>query len=94
MSLCASLVLDTACTSRNPRLEVDSAKLRIFKALPPVMDTADDLNTCGVDNQPVSDGHKGQLGTRDQPTVWRRGTLYSSGTTAHTPSRSRPRDRS
>jgi cytochrome c peroxidase len=95
-------VLGAACTSRKPRVEVDSAELGIFKALPPVMDTAanpvsedkvvlgrmlyydarlskgqdiscdscHELNKYGVDNRPVSDGHKGQLGTRNAPTVY------------------------
>src|ERR1035438_10577090 len=40
LSLCAFLMLGAACTSRKPGVEVDSAKLRIFKALPPVMDSA------------------------------------------------------
>jgi cytochrome c peroxidase len=29
-----------------------------------------DLATYGVDNQPTSDGHKGQVGTRNSPTVF------------------------
>jgi cytochrome c peroxidase len=29
-----------------------------------------DLATYGVDNQPTSDGHKGQMGTRNSPTVY------------------------
>jgi cytochrome c peroxidase len=81
---------------------VDSARLGIFQALPPVMDsTANPIsdaklalgrmlyfdarlskgqdvscNSChvlshyGVDNQPVSDGYKGQKGTRNSPTVY------------------------
>jgi cytochrome c peroxidase len=83
-------------------VEVDFARLGIFRALPPVMDTAANpvseekvvlgrmlyyearlskgqdisynschgLNTYGVDNRPVSDGHKGQEGTRNAPTVY------------------------
>jgi cytochrome c peroxidase len=100
--LCAFLVLGAACTSRKPAVQVDSARLGIFKALPPVMDsTANPIsdaklalgrmlyfdarlskgqdvscNSChvlshyGVDNQPVSDGYKGQKGTRNSPTVY------------------------
>jgi cytochrome c peroxidase len=100
--LCAFLMLGAACTSRRPGVEVDSAKLGIFKALPPVMDSAanpiteekvalgrmlyydarlskgqdvscnscHDLNKYGVDNQPVSDGDKGQKGTRNSNTVY------------------------
>jgi cytochrome c peroxidase len=100
--LCALLVLGAACTSRKPAVEVDSARLGIFKALPPVMDSAANpiteekvvlgrmlyydarlskgqdvsCNSChelskyGVDNQPVSDGDKGQKGTRNAPTVY------------------------
>jgi len=100
--LCALLMLGAACTSRKPGVEVDSARLAMFKALPPVMDSAanpiteekvalgrmlyydprlskgqdvscnscHELNQYGVDNQPVSDGHKGQKGTRNAPTVY------------------------
>lgn len=100
--LCAFLVLGAACTSRKPAVQVDSARLGIFKALPPVMDSAANpisdakvalgrmlyfdarlskgqdvsCNSChvlshyGVDNQPVSDGYKGQKGTRNSPTVY------------------------
>jgi len=100
--LCAFLVLGAACTSRKPAVRVDSARLGIFKALPPVMDSAANpisdakvalgrmlyfdarlsrgqdvsCNSChvlshyGVDNQPVSDGYKGQKGTRNSPTVY------------------------
>jgi cytochrome c peroxidase len=100
--LCAFLLLGAACTSRKPAVEVDSARLEIFKALPPVMDSAANpiteekvvlgrmlyydprlskgqdvsCNSChelskyGVDNQPVSDGDKGQKGTRNAPTVY------------------------
>jgi cytochrome c peroxidase len=100
--LCAFLVLGAACTSRKPTVQVDSARLGIFKALPPVMDSAANpisdakvalgrmlyfdarlskgqdvsCNSChvlshyGVDNQPVSDGYKGQKGTRNSPTVY------------------------
>ena len=39
VSLCAFLMLGAACTSRKPGVEVDSARLVIFKALPPVMDS-------------------------------------------------------
>ena len=102
LSLCAFLMLGAACTSRKPGVEVDSARLGIFKALPPVMDSAANpiteekvvlgrmlyydprlskgqdvsCNSChelskyGVDNQPVSDGDKGQKGTRNSPTVY------------------------
>jgi cytochrome c peroxidase len=102
LSLCAFLMLGAACTSRKPGVEVDSARLVIFKALPPVMDSAANpiteekvvlgrmlyydarlskgqdvsCNSChelskyGVDNQPVSDGDKGQKGTRNSPTVY------------------------
>jgi cytochrome c peroxidase len=102
VSLCALLVLGTAFPSPRPRVEVDPARLGIFKALPPVMDAAanpvsedkvvlgrmlyydarlskgqdvscnscHELNKYGVDNQPVSDGHKGQKGTRNAPTVY------------------------
>ena len=102
VSLCAFLMLGAACTSRKPGVEVDSAKLGIFKALPPVMDSAANpisdakvalgrmlyfdarlsrgqdvsCNSChvlshyGVDSQPVSDGYKGQKGTRNSPTVY------------------------
>jgi cytochrome c peroxidase len=102
VSLCAFLMLGAACTSRKPGVEVDSARLGIFKALPPVMDSAanpiteekvvlgrmlyydprlsrgqdvscnscHELNKYGVDNQPVSDGDKGQKGTRNAPTVY------------------------
>ena len=102
VSLCAFLMLGAACTSRKPGVEVDSARLGIFKVLPPVMDSAanpiteekvvlgrmlyydarlskgqdvscnscHDLSKYGVDNQPVSDGHKGQKGTRNSPTVY------------------------
>jgi cytochrome c peroxidase len=95
-------MLGGACTSRKPAVQVDSAKLGIFKALPPVMDSAANpitdekvalgrmlyydarlskgqdvsCNSChvlsqyGVDNQPVSDGFKGQKGTRNSPTVY------------------------
>jgi cytochrome c peroxidase len=100
--LCAFLMLGAACTRRKPGVEVDSARLGIFKALPLVMDSAANpisdakvvlgrmlyydarlskgqdvsCNSChvlsqyGVDNQPVSDGHKGQKGTRNSPTVY------------------------
>ncbi|MGA2770130.1 MAG: cytochrome c peroxidase [Bryobacteraceae bacterium] len=100
--LCAFLMLGAACTSRKPAVEVDSARLGIFKALPRVMDSAANpiseekavlgrmlyydarlsrgqdvsCNSChelskyGVDNQPVSDGDKGQKGTRNAPTVY------------------------
>ena len=100
--LCAFLVLGAACTGRKPAVRVDSARLGIFKALPPVMDSAANpisdakvalgrmlyfdarlsrgqdvsCNSChvlshyGVDNQPVSDGYKGQKGTRNSPTVY------------------------
>ena len=100
--LCVFLMLGAACTSRKPAVQVDSAKLGIFKVLPPVMDSAANpisdakvalgrmlyydarlskgqdvsCNSChalskyGVDNQPVSDGHKGQKGTRNSPTVY------------------------
>jgi cytochrome c peroxidase len=99
---CAFLMLGAACTSRKPAVAVDSARLGIFKALPPVMDSAanpiteekvvlgrmlyydprlskgqdvscnscHELNKYGVDNQPVSDGDKGQKGTRNAPTVY------------------------
>ena len=102
VSLCAFLMLGAACTSRKPAVAVDSARLAIFKALPPVMDSAanpiteekvalgrmlyydprlskgqdvscnscHELNKYGVDNQPVSDGYKGQKGTRNAPTVY------------------------
>ena len=102
VSLCAFLMLGAACTSHKPGVEVDSARLGIFKALPPVMDSAANpiteekvvlgrmlyydarlskgqdvsCNSChelskyGVDNQPVSDGDKGQKGTRNSPTVY------------------------
>ena len=102
LSLCAFLMLGAACTSRKPAVEVDSARLGIFKALPPVMDSAANpisdakvvlgrmlyydprlskgqevsCNSChelskyGVDNQRVSDGDKGQKGTRNAPTVY------------------------
>jgi len=102
VSLCAFLMLGAACTSRKPAVEVDSARLGVFKALPPVMDSAANpiteekvvlgrmlyydprlskgqdvsCNSChelskyGVDNQPVSDGDKGQKGTRNAPTVY------------------------
>jgi cytochrome c peroxidase len=102
VSLCAFLVLSAACTSRKPAVAVDSARLGIFQALPPVMDSAanpiteekvvlgrmlyydprlskgqdvscnscHELNKYGVDNQPVSDGDKGQKGTRNAPTVY------------------------
>ena len=102
VSLCAFLMLGAACTSRKPGVAVDSARLGIFKALPPVMDSAANpiteekvvlgrmlyydarlskgqdvsCNSChelskyGVDNQPVSDGDKGQKGTRNSPTVY------------------------
>ena len=40
LSLCAFLMLGAACTSRKPGVEVDSARLVIFKALPPFMDSA------------------------------------------------------
>jgi cytochrome c peroxidase len=102
VSLCAFLMLGAACTSRKPAVAVDSARLGIFKALPPVMDSAANpiteekvalgrmlyydprlskgqdvsCNSChelskyGVDNQPVSDGDKGQKGTRNAPTVY------------------------
>ena len=102
VSLCAFLILGAACTSHKPAVAVDSAKLAIFKALPPVMDSAanpiteekvalgrmlyydprlsrgqdvscnscHELNKYGVDNQPVSDGDKGQKGTRNSPTVY------------------------
>ena len=100
--LCAFLMLGAACTSRQPKVEVDSARLAMFKVLPPVMDSAanpiteekvalgrmlyydprlskgqdvscnscHELNQYGVDNQTVSDGHKGQKGTRNAPTVY------------------------
>jgi cytochrome c peroxidase len=100
--LCAFLMLGAACTSRKPGVEVDPAKMGVFKVLPPVMDSAANpisdakvvlgrmlyydarlskgqdvsCNSChmlskyGVDNQPVSDGHKGQKGTRNSPTVY------------------------
>ena len=102
LTFCAYLMLGAACTSRKPGVEVDSARLGVFKALPPVMDSAANpiteekvvlgrmlyydarlskgqdvsCNSChelsryGVDNQPVSDGHKGQKGTRNSPTVY------------------------
>ena len=102
LSLCAFLVVGAACNSRKPGVEVDSAKLGIFKALPPVMDSAANpiseekvalgrmlyydprlskgqdvsCNSChelskyGADGQPVSDGHKGQKGSRNAPTVY------------------------
>jgi cytochrome c peroxidase len=102
VSLCAFLMLGAACTSRKPAVAVDSARLGVFKALPPVMDSAanpiteekvvlgrmlyydprlskgqdvscnscHELNKYGVDNQPVSDGDKGQKGTRNAPTVY------------------------
>jgi cytochrome c peroxidase len=102
LSLCAFLMLGAACTSRKPAVSVDSARLAIFQALPPVMDSDTNpisegkvalgrmlyydarlskgqdvsCNTChaldryGVDNQPVSDGHKGRKGTRNAPTVY------------------------
>ena len=102
LTFCALLMLGAACTSRKPGVEVDSARLGVFKALPPVMDSAANpiteekvvlgrmlyydarlskgqdvsCNSChelskyGVDNQPVSDGHKGQKGTRNSPTVY------------------------
>jgi cytochrome c peroxidase len=100
--LCAFLMLGAACTGRKPAVEVDSARLGIFKVLPPVMDSAANpiseekvalgrmlyydarlskgqdvsCNSChelgkyGVDNQQVSDGDKGQKGTRNAPTVY------------------------
>jgi cytochrome c peroxidase len=102
LSFCAVLMLGAACTSCKSGVAVDSARLVIFKALPPVMDSAANpiteekvalgrmlyydarlskgqdvsCNSChelskyGVDNQPVSDGHKGQKGTRNSPTVY------------------------
>ena len=102
VSLCFFLMLGAACTSRRSGVEVDSARLGVFKALPAVMDSAanpiteekvalgrmlyydprlskgqdvscnscHDLNQYGVDNQPVSDGDKGQKGTRNSPTVY------------------------
>jgi cytochrome c peroxidase len=92
----------TACSSQKPKVEVDPARLAIFKALPPIMETdanpiseekvalgrmlyydarlskgqdvscnsCHDLSKYGVDNQPVSDGHKRQKGTRNSPTVY------------------------
>ena len=102
LSLCAVFMLGAACTSRKSGVEVDSARLGMFKALPPVMDSAANpiseekvalgrmlyydprlskgqdvsCNSCheldkyGVDGQNVSDGHKGQKGTRNAPTVY------------------------
>ena len=102
LSLCAVFMLGAGCTSRKPGVEVDSARLGMFKALPPVMDSAANpiteekvalgrmlyydprlskgqdvsCNSCheldkyGVDGQNVSDGHKGQKGTRNAPTVY------------------------
>jgi cytochrome c peroxidase len=100
--LCAFLMLGAACSSRKPAVQVDSASLAIFHALPPVMDSASNpiteekvalgrmlyydprlskgqdvsCNSChelskyGADDTPVSDGHKGQKGTRNAPTVY------------------------
>ncbi len=98
------VLLAAAATSSGQEspVKVDPARLAMFKALPPVMDTAANpvteakvalgrmlyydarlskgqdvsCNSChelgkyGVDNQPVSDGHRGQKGTRNSPTVY------------------------
>jgi cytochrome c peroxidase len=102
LMICVPLTMVTACSSQKPKVEVDPARLAIFKALPPIMETdanpiseekvalgrmlyydarlskgqdvscnsCHDLSKYGVDNQPVSDGHKRQKGTRNSPTVY------------------------
>jgi len=93
----------TACTGApKPVVEVDAARLKMFRPLPAAIETASNpitdakvslgrmlffekrlskgqdisCNSChnlashGVDNQPTSDGHKGQKGNRNSPTVY------------------------
>jgi len=43
---------------------------RLSKAHDISCNTCHDLQTFGVDNEPVSDGHKGAKGTRNSPTVF------------------------
>ena len=43
---------------------------RLSKSQKISCNTCHDLATYGVDNQPTSDGHKGQLGDRNSPTVY------------------------
>lgn len=98
------LIALTGCSSRPAAtsVEVDSAKLKLFKPLPatvevkaggheaervalgrmlyyePRLSKGQDiacndchkLDTYGVDNKPTSDGHKGQKGDRNSPTVY------------------------
>ncbi len=99
---CAALLGWAACSTSKPPVEVDTAKLQVFKVLPAVMESAGNpvteekvvlgrmlyyeprlskgqdisCNTChllnkyGVDEGPVSTGHKGQKGNRNSPTVY------------------------
>jgi cytochrome c peroxidase len=97
------LIVLAGCGSRTPEpVQVDAAKLKLFKALPevvpvktgspeaeqvalgrmlyyePRLSKAHDIscNDChmldryGVDNEPTSEGHKGQKGDRNSPTVY------------------------
>jgi cytochrome c peroxidase len=98
----AVLLLFASCTGTKPSVEVEAAKLQVFKTLPAVMESAGNpvteekvtlgrmlyyeprlskghdisCNTChllnkyGVDEGPVSVGHKGQKGNRNAPTVY------------------------
>ena len=99
---CAAFLVGAACTASRPAVNVDAARLQVFKVLPAVIDDASNpitdqkvalgrmlyydarlskgqdvsCNTChplaryGVDQEPVSTGHKGQKGTRNAPTVY------------------------
>ena len=97
------LIVLAGCGSRTPEpVQVDAAKLKLFKALPeivpakagspeaeqvalgrmlyyePRLSKGQDIscNDChmldkyGVDNEPTSEGHKGQKGDRNSPTVY------------------------
>jgi len=99
----AGLLIGLACsTTEKPKVEVEASRLRMFKPLPAVMESAANpiteekvalgrmlyyetrlskaqdvsCNTChpldkyGADGEPTSDGHKGQRGVRNSPTVY------------------------
>jgi len=101
-TLAAAIITMSACSTAPEAVQVDAAKLKPFRPLPAVMESASNpvteekvtlgrmlyfekrlskghdisCNSChnltsyGVDNQPTSEGHKGQKGTRNSPTVY------------------------
>ena len=103
LAVCVVVAVGISCKSaKQEGVTVDAAKLKLFRAVPAVLESAANpitaekvalgrmlyfenrlskaqdiscnschgLNTFGVDNQPVSEGHKGAKGTRNSPTVY------------------------